>query len=264
MVLKASLLCIGLALLPTAACGQNNPATPATSSTSPVTRAEFEQLSQNVARLTESVTRLADSAAANPAANERASTGQEANNASTPAAGATDVASPAGAEPTAYMLAAKIRELETKLEILEEVQRNHETQLGQIVMQDQDGSYHLQFNTKNAAARNEIRRAIQGAAPEEGSLVVNNRMSTDQFLLVDGDGYRIPAGTTRRISVGRGTISTNLPGQERVLWTIAGPDFEQSIDIRPRQTHAMATSAPVVATAVFVDPVTGMQYVTGR
>jgi hypothetical protein len=70
---------------------------------------------------------------------------------------------------------------------------------------------------------------------------------------------------TREIPVRRGAVSTNLPGQDRILWTIAAPDYEQRIDIRPREMQQAASVArPVATPMIFVDPWTGVSYVASR
>jgi hypothetical protein len=109
-------------------------------------------------------------------------------------------------------------------EVLNEQQRQGFSN-GRLKNQMQDPQFAREFGD---AVHTTLRRS--------GTLVVSNRMATDQYLIVNGTQHRVLAGARLEIAVPTGTVSTRLPGQEIVNWTVAAPTYSQGIDISPKYT----------------------------
>jgi TolA-binding protein len=109
--------------------------------------------------------------------------------------------------------------------------------LDQITRSDSAGNRLLNLAgmmDKNPEYRSEVRDAVFN---RRGVLRVTNRMATDQRISVYHGGawrdYGVAPGETEVIEVEAGTVSTRLPSQPIVNWTVAGPDYRQSIEIAP-------------------------------
>ncbi len=118
--------------------------------------------------------------------------------------------------------------------------------LDQITATDDNGDVYLTLNsimTKSAAAREEVRDAVERSIRRQGTLSIENQMGTVQDILVNRVQYHVHAGATLNLTVPVGTVSTQLPGQRIVNWTIGVPNYRQSISIKPRYTAARVPSS---------------------
>ena len=113
--------------------------------------------------------------------------------------------------------------------------------LDQITATDDNGDVYLTLNSimkKSATAREEVREAVERSIRKQGTLSIENKMGTVQDILVNRVQYHVHAGATLNLTVPVGTVSTQLPGQRIVNWTIGVPNYRQSIRIKPRYTAA--------------------------
>jgi hypothetical protein len=134
---------------------------------------------------------------------------------------------------------------------------NQNAELRQLVMRDEFGRPVHRFDTNNPAARNEFGRAMKSTVPNWGTLIIHNRLSRDQYVYVNDQGYEdrflVPANSRRPLMVRTGMVAVRLPGQEARYWTIGFPDYRFSIDIKSRryvldpwqQNNALGYVAPV-------------------
>ena len=117
--------------------------------------------------------------------------------------------------------------------------------LDQITATDDNGEVYLTLNSimkKSATAREEVREAVERSIRQQGTLSIENEMGTVQDILVNRVQYHVHAGATLNLTVPVGTVSTQLPGQRIVNWTIGVPNYRQSISIKPRYTAARVPS----------------------
>lgn len=121
----------------------------------------------------------------------------------------------------------------------------HQDILDQITASDDSGEVYLTLNNimkKSAKAREEVREAVERSIRKQGTLSIENKMGTVQDILVNRVQYHVHAGATLNLTVPVGTVSTQLPGQRIVNWTIGVPNYRQSISIKPRYTAARVSS----------------------
>ena len=124
----------------------------------------------------------------------------------------------------------------------------HSTQqdiLDKITATDDNGEVYLTLNSimqKSTKAREEVREAVERSIRQQGTLSIENKMGTVQDILVNRVQYHVHAGATLNLTVPVGTVSTQLPGQRIVNWTIGVPNYRQSISIKPRYTAARVPS----------------------
>ncbi len=117
----------------------------------------------------------------------------------------------------------------------------HQEILDKITASDDNGEVYLTLNSimkKSATAREEVREAVERSIRRQGTLSIENKMGTVQDILVNRVQFRVHAGATLNLTVPVGTVSTQLPGQRIVNWTIGVPNYLQSISIKPRYTAA--------------------------
>ena len=117
----------------------------------------------------------------------------------------------------------------------------HQEILDKITASDDNGEVYLTLNSimkKSATAREEVREAVERSIRRQGTLSIENKMGTVQDILVNRVQYHVHAGATLNLTVPVGTVSTQLPGQRIVNWTIGVPNYRQSISIKPRYTAA--------------------------
>ncbi|MCH8841208.1 MAG: methyl-accepting chemotaxis protein [Planctomycetes bacterium] len=117
--------------------------------------------------------------------------------------------------------------------------------IDQITATDDNGEVYLTLNSimnKSTKAREEVREAVERSIRKQGTLSIENKMGTVQDILVNRVQYHVHAGATLNLTVPVGTVSTQLPGQKIVNWTIGVPNYRQSISIKPRYTAARVSS----------------------
>ena len=132
----------------------------------------------------------------------------------------------------------------TRDDLTDDLNNQHNQQqdiLDKIATTDDNGEIYLTLNSimkKSATAREEVREAVERSIRQQGTLSIENKMGTAQDILVNRVQYRVHAGATLNLTVPVGTVSTQLPGQRIVNWTIGVPNYLQSISINPRYTAA--------------------------
>jgi len=136
------------------------------------------------------------------------------------------------------------------------------TQLGQI-SRNVGGSRTLRFdNIQDDTTRKEFQELVNRTTPKRGKLIVQNKMSTGQYLTVNRWEYYFSAGEQREFDVPTGTVSTKLRGQRIVNWTVSAPSYEQTVYIEPTPTPVRTTTSvslpPVIyqSPPVYIDPIT--------
>ena len=113
--------------------------------------------------------------------------------------------------------------------------------LDAISATDENGEIYITLNSimkKSATARHEVQRAVEQSIRSEGTLSIVNEMGTSQDIIVNHIQHHVHAGATLNLTVPVGTVSTQLPGQDIVNWTIGVPNYRQSVSIKPRRYTA--------------------------
>jgi Ni,Fe-hydrogenase III component G len=160
-------------------------------------------------------------------------------------AAADSASPPAGLESSA-------EPAESDFAALWEYVYDHDQKLGYIVKQivDEDGRDMIVLNVRgqmdsSPTFRQDMSDAVHASLHRQGVLVIENRMGTGQYLLVNRKREYIPAGTTR-IPVPVGTVTTELEGYESPKnWTIGAPNYEQKIVIAPSPVRREYLAGPV-------------------
>ena len=137
-----------------------------------------------------------------------------------------------------------IQQLKTELGALtDEINNQLATQkeiLDAITQPDSQGNHVLSLTSimeKSPEFRDDVRNVVDKSFERTGGLRIENKMATDQDIIVNQRLYRIPAGAQVRLEgIPAGTVSTQLPGLAIVNWTIGPPNYEQSLSIVPRYT----------------------------
>jgi len=113
--------------------------------------------------------------------------------------------------------------------------------LDAISATDENGEIYITLNSimkKSDTARREVRKAVEQSIRTEGTFSIVNEMGTVQDIVVNHIQHRVQPGATLNLTVPVGTVTTRLPGQELVNWTIGVPNYKQSVSIKPRYTAA--------------------------
>lgn len=161
-----------------------------------------------------------------------------------------------------------IGELNVRVTELEEEVRKKDDELKEILdaisRRDSTGKPILALNNimqESEEFRSELHDAVNSSIDDVGKLIVHNRMSTDQSLLVNRRTWMlIPAGQSRQTEVPVGTLTTELVGQESAKnWTVGAPGYTQEINIEPARNvvanRPVISQSPVYAERpVYVDP----------
>jgi hypothetical protein len=251
MVPRCVLLLGVLAVLPTAACGQN-----ANSPDEPITRADFDELKQiaeenkvALADLSVSIDRLSDVLSSGPSGIRFRQSGIDPSmdasvgamedsqldsdpDESIESASETDSRDTSAAGSDIWR---RLRRLEREVRALRNEQYDHGIKLGQIARVGSNGRYYPFTNANNSIAKNHFRGAVKATAPELGTVVIRNRMPHPQYVRVNrGRWEQIHPGRQLEFPVERGAVSTQLWGQDPNYWTIGAPDYYQSLDIHER------------------------------
>jgi len=126
-----------------------------------------------------------------------------------------------------------------------------------IAATDTDGHAFIRLDSimdTSTTGREQVQRAVNRSLRKQGTVAIHNKMGADQDLLVNGVQYHILAGGTLNLDVAAGTVTTRLPGQDIVNWTISPPGYSQSIDIVPKHRTLRPVSSSPVTTTVMMAP----------
>jgi hypothetical protein len=113
--------------------------------------------------------------------------------------------------------------------------------LNDIARPDSAGGHvpRLDAAMKSPAFQQELQQAVHVALPKKGLFRIVNKMSTAQWIYVNLAGHYLQPGEVKTLELPLGTVTTQLPGQEIVNWTLAHKGdgvYAESIDIVPTPT----------------------------
>jgi len=152
----------------------------------------------------------------------------------------------------------KLGELTSKINAQLDEQRQI---LEAISARDSTGSYFLRLDnimSSSTVGREQLSRAVEESLRRSGTFKIENQMGYDQHILVNRVQYRVLAGGTLNLDVPIGTVTTQLPGQKIVNWTITAPDYNETIQIIPTHTTYRPVAPPAspidVAPPAYVVP----------
>jgi hypothetical protein len=111
--------------------------------------------------------------------------------------------------------------------------------------------------------REEMTDSVHGSMQRQGKLHIANTTTHTRRIQVNRVAFDVAPGERRTFDVPAGSVATQLDGEGLKTWTIAPPNYEQSIEIIPRTTPTIV-ARPVIATPsplpvissvpTFVDP----------
>jgi uncharacterized coiled-coil protein SlyX len=123
------------------------------------------------------------------------------------------------------------------------------------VARDDGGRYVPQLNAAMAREtfRQEMDAAVHATLKTRGEFHIVNKMSSPQWISVNRVEHLLQAGEEKTLEVPVGTVTTQLPGQELVNWTLAHVGngvYSEGIEIVPSR----APTRTIVESPVYVWP----------
>ncbi len=140
---------------------------------------------------------------------------------------------------------------------LQDQDAKQQTILDKISATDENGEIYLPLNSimnKSATARQEVRNAVEQSIHKQGTLTIVNEMGISQDIIVNRIQHHVLAGATLNLTVPVGTVSTQLPGQKVVNWTIGVPNYRQSVSIKPQRYTAGRVPYDLPGSSTWVSP----------
>jgi len=130
-----------------------------------------------------------------------------------------------------------------------ETQVRHEQILGDISRND-GGRYVPQISAAMAkeSFRQEMGAAVHATLKSRGQFRIVNKTASHQSIAVNLIDYVLQPGEERILDVPVGTVTTQLPGEPLVNWTLAHKGegvYAESIDIVPKTTVQRVIESPV-------------------
>jgi hypothetical protein len=134
-------------------------------------------------------------------------------------------------------------------QINEEIQKQQQI-LDAISQADSSGNYvpRLSSAMQSEDFRSEMKQAVNSSLGTNGDFRIANKTDQYQRILVNRQEYGISAGETLTLKVPTGTVTTQIPGRDITNWTLAGPKYEQNIEIVPPTEPVRTTVARPVYT----------------
>ena len=119
--------------------------------------------------------------------------------------------------------------------------------LDSIVQKDSQGAEVLRLSAiskKSEEFRKELSEAVHESLRKQGQVIIRNKTSESQSVLINQESHEVPAGQVVTLPVPVGTLTAQLLGQPYTNWTITAPKYEQTIDIidAPKQ---VTTQRPI-------------------
>jgi hypothetical protein len=91
----------------------------------------------------------------------------------------------------------------------------------------------------NEKVREDWTEAVHKVMKSTGTVIIRNKTDFERSITVNGMELKVPAKKDKTITdVPVGTFITNLEGEGARTWSLAPPNYEQAIDIVPKQTTA--------------------------
>ena len=93
----------------------------------------------------------------------------------------------------------------------------------------------------SAGFRDEFRSAVEQSLQKGGLFSIINRSHESQQVTVNRITYTIGVGDTLQLQVPVGNVITQLPSGEARNWTLAAPNYRETIEIIPKPTPVYTT-----------------------
>ena len=155
-------------------------------------------------------------------------------------------------EVIAQKQAKMLEELEALKSMQQDANARQEQVLSSITQKDSSGTDVLRLSAnmqKSEEFREEMQKAVHSSLRNTGEVLVRNKMATQQQIKINQNDYVIDAGETLKLEVPVGTLTSRLPGQELMTWSITPPEYKQTIDIVPKSQTTVTAYRPADAAA---------------
>jgi hypothetical protein len=96
----------------------------------------------------------------------------------------------------------------------------------------------------NPEFQRDVDDAVHGVLKQNGKLIVNNKTGAYQRIFVNRTEHLLRPGINEPIPVDVGTVAVQIPGRDLTTWTIAPPNYSQSIDIVPATRRTYTFNSP--------------------
>jgi prefoldin subunit 5 len=220
MVRRLGLLCVVIVILQGSACAQNQ-AAPDVVAQLNQTQQEMKSIKTDIAEIKADIARLIQAVEPqNP--------------------GRQNGGGPPAEPPTLEELSKDVADLKYGHSKLDKDIGDLRTALNEVTLTNETGKHYLQFDTNSQPAINELNRAIKKTVPEKGQFIIRNRTPWQQTLIVNGYEQQIGPYDERTVAVNPGTVMSWLPGEQKHTWHIGVPNFQQVVELHPRQPSYVA------------------------
>jgi hypothetical protein len=104
--------------------------------------------------------------------------------------------------------------------------------------------------------RQDMDKAVHASLKATGKFEIVNKTISHQWIFVNRTERFLRPNETIILEVPVGTVTTQLPGQELVNWTVAAPEYSQSIEIvpLPTPTRTVIESPSYLSSPGFMPP----------
>jgi hypothetical protein len=97
--------------------------------------------------------------------------------------------------------------------------------------------------------RKQLADAVQNEMPKQGLFHVENTTDVDRTIEINRTSFTIPSQQARSFRVAVGTVTTQLPGEPLMTWSVAAPTYDQRIQIVPKAIPT-TVSRPITSDSV--------------
>lgn len=102
--------------------------------------------------------------------------------------------------------------------------------------------------------RQDLAAAVNGSLKQRGTFRIANKTPTLQRIAVNLTEYMVRPAEELLLEAPVGTVTTQLPGQELMNWTLAAPSYYESIDIVPTAAPTRTLAARPVYPPAEMEP----------
>jgi uncharacterized coiled-coil protein SlyX len=127
------------------------------------------------------------------------------------------------------------------------------TELGNIqknladISRNDGGQYvpNISAAMEHESFRQDLGTAVNRSLKTRGTFRIANKTPTHQWIAVNRTEYVVRPSEELLLDAPVGTVTTQLPGQELMNWTLAAPGYYESIDIVPAVPTRTTAERPV-------------------
>lgn len=136
--------------------------------------------------------------------------------------------------------AKQLAELRTAVDSVTDLQVEDRELLDQLSQRDENGRSYLRIDASHEPTRLELQRAIDATIPDDGMVIVDNKMNSAQLIAINGTTYEVLGNTDRRIPVPLGPFKVQLRNQSETRF-FPPKKYEATVTIQPQWVAPIVT-----------------------